>query len=200
MEAALVENIQRSDLNPIEKAQGFAEYLERYGMTEGELGQRLGIGRTTISNLVNLLKLPADVQEKVRSGELSTGHAKVLKGLADPERQQSLCKLVILRQLSVRELEEMVKQQEATPAEPKADAGEKPAVEKSNHVKGIEDELRSKLSVKTVAIKLKAKDKGQILLSFESNDDFRAAARGAAEVTVGANPWTVRPVVEYDAG
>src|SRR5205085_11939838 len=80
LEAALAENIQRTDLNPIEKAQGFKEYLERFGVTQEQLAQRLGLDRTTISNLVNLLELTSEVQEAVRLDQVSLGHAKALKG------------------------------------------------------------------------------------------------------------------------
>src|SRR5438445_8663258 len=81
LEAALVENIQRSDLNPIEKAQGFKEYLDRFGVKTEQLAERLGLDRTTISNLLGLLNLPAEVQDWVRVGQLTLGHAKVLKGV-----------------------------------------------------------------------------------------------------------------------
>src|SRR5262249_54301836 len=77
LEAALIENIHRADLNPIEKAQGFKEYLARFQMTHEQLAQRLGLGRTSITNLVALLELPAEVQDAVRVGQLSTGHAKL---------------------------------------------------------------------------------------------------------------------------
>src|SRR5579871_3456346 len=86
-EAALVENIQRSDLNPIEKAQGFKEYLDKFGLTQEQFAARLGLDRSSISNLVGLLNLPGEVQEAVRLGQITLGHAKVLKGVTEPERQ-----------------------------------------------------------------------------------------------------------------
>src|SRR5262249_13712418 len=101
LEAALVENIQRTDLNPIEKAQGFKDYLDRFQMTHEHLAARLGLARPTITNLVGLLELPAEVQNAVRVGQLTLGHAKILKGLTDPARQVSLCKEIIARGLSV---------------------------------------------------------------------------------------------------
>src|SRR5262245_54496745 len=116
LEAALVENIQRSDLNPIEKAQGFKDYLERFKMTQEQLAQRLGLDRTTISNLVNLLELPAEVQEAVRLGQISLGHAKVLKGITDRARQVSLCQEIIARGHSVRATEALAKTQKPEPA------------------------------------------------------------------------------------
>ena len=76
-----LENIQRADLNPIEKAHGFKDYLTRYGVTTEQLGVKLGIDRTSAcSNLVGLLNLPADVQDAVRHGQVSLGHAKILEG------------------------------------------------------------------------------------------------------------------------
>ena len=171
LEAALVENIQRSDLNAIEKAQGFKEYLDRFNMKQDQLAERLGMDRTTISNLLGLLNLPAEVQDWVRVGQLTLGHAKVLKGLHDPARVVALAKETIAKNLSVHALEHLTKQQKTEAA---AAAGSPPAkaeVEKTAHVQAIEDELRQKLSTR-VSIKLKGKDKGQIVLSFETNDDF----------------------------
>src|SRR5262245_54648696 len=111
LEAALAENIQRSDLNPIEKAQGFKDYLERFGMKQEQLAERLGLDRTTISNLLGLLNLAPEVQDWVRVGQLSQGHAKVLKGITEPDRQVALAKEAIARTLSVHALEAFAKQQ-----------------------------------------------------------------------------------------
>jgi ParB family chromosome partitioning protein len=181
LEAALVENIQRSDLNPIEKARGFKEYLTRYSMTHEQLAARLGLGRATITNLVALLDLPPQLQDSVRVGQLTTGHAKVLKGIADPERQVALGKEIIARGLSVHATEAYVKQLAAQKTEPadregadEGGGGGRPAPEKTTHVQGVEDELRQKLGMK-VEIRVKGKDRGQIVLAFESNDDFERA-------------------------
>jgi ParB family chromosome partitioning protein len=171
-EAALVENIQRSDLNPIEKAQGFKDYLDKFGLTQEQLGSKLGLDRTTISNLLGLLNLPAEVQDAVRLGQISLGHAKVLKGVADAERQVALCRETILKNHSVHALEMVVKQDRLGDAEePSEPAARREPAEKTAHVKSIEDDLRHRLAVK-VEIKVKAKDKGQIVIGFDSNDDF----------------------------
>ncbi|MEO2090010.1 MAG: ParB/RepB/Spo0J family partition protein [Gemmataceae bacterium] len=169
-EAALVENIQRSDLNAIEKAQGFKEYLERYGLSQEQLGRRLGIDRTSISNLVGLLNLPAEVQDAVRLGQLTLGHAKVIKGVADAERQIQLCREAIFKHLSVHALELLAKEAKAEVAEQKPGAM-RAAVEKTAHVQSLEDDLRQRLATR-VEIKVKAKDKGQIVIGFDSNDEF----------------------------
>jgi ParB family chromosome partitioning protein len=174
LEAALVENIHRTDLNPIEKAHGFKEYLDRFRITHEELARRLGVARPTISNLVGLLDLPAQIQDYVRVGQVTLSHAKVLRGVNDPQRQLALCTEILTRGLSAHGLEALLKEQKQAEqeaaleesAEPRA-----PAVEKTTHVKGLEDELRQKFAVK-VEIRLKAKDKGQIVIGFESNDDF----------------------------
>ncbi|OWK45434.1 ParB/RepB/Spo0J family partition protein [Fimbriiglobus ruber] len=174
-EAALVENVQRTDLNPIEKAHAFKDYLDRFGMTQEQLGTRLGLNRTTVSTFINLLNLHADVQNAVRLGQISLGHAKLLRG-ADPERQVALCKEVILKNLSVHGLEQHIKEQKAQEqaaaagrtAEPR-EAGEK--VEKTAHVMSLENEIRQRLAVK-FEIRVKNQDKGQIVIGFETNDDF----------------------------
>ncbi len=173
LEAALVENIQRADLNPLEKAEGFKDYLDRFDMTQEQLAQRLGLDRTTISNLVNLLDLAPAVQEAVRLQQISLGHAKVLKGVTDRTRQVTLCKEVIARGHSVRALESLVRGQ--VPSEPnkgsQARRSESTGVEKTAHIESLEDQLRQKLATR-VEIRLKEKDKGQIIIGFESNDDF----------------------------
>lgn len=174
LEAALAENIQRADLNPIEKAQGFKEYLDRFQVTQEELAGKLGMDRTSISNLVGLLDLAPEVQEAVRVKQITLGHAKVLKGVKDRERQVSLCKEVVARGHSVHATEALVKlpKPDADAAAPTGKTPAKPAAEKSAHVQGIEDELRQSLAVR-VEIKLREKDKGQLVLSFESDDDFQ---------------------------
>lgn len=167
-EAALIENIQRSDLNAIEKAHGFKDYLERFSMSHEQLGAKLGLDRTTISNLLGLLNLPADVQDAVRLGQITLGHAKVLKGVTGAERQQQMCKEIILRKLSVHALEQMMKEQRSDEkSEPKAAV----KVEKTAHVESLETSLKQRLATR-VEIRLKEKEKGSFVIAFENNDDF----------------------------
>lgn len=172
-EAALVENIQRSDLNPIEKAQGFKEYMDRFGVNAEQLGTKLGLDRSTVANHIGLLNLPAEVQDAVRLGQISMGHAKVLKGVASADKQQTLCKEIILRKLSVHALEQMMKDaKDDSRREPKVTPpAAEPKVEKTAHVESIERQLQQTLATR-VEIRLRAKEAGAFVIAFESNDDF----------------------------
>ncbi|MFO0877368.1 MAG: ParB/RepB/Spo0J family partition protein [Gemmataceae bacterium] len=171
-EAALVENIQRADLNPIEKAQGFKEYLDRYQITHEQLATRLGLARPTITNLVALLDLPVELQDAVRVGQLTLGHAKILKGINDPARQQAMAREIIARGLSVHATEAFIKQHATPEKEPESNGtGKSAPADKTAHVAGIEDELRQRLGLR-VEVRVKGKDKGQLVLTFETNDDF----------------------------
>ena len=172
-EASLVENIQRADLNPIEKAQGFRDYLDRYQMTQEQLAHRLGMDRSSVSNLVNLLHLPEEVQTAVRQNQITLGHAKVLKGLPNAQRQIELCKEVVMRGLSVKALELIVKQQKAEAEAKEAETALKdPAPSyKTAHVQTIETELRQRFATR-VEIKVRDKDRGQIVIAFDTNDEF----------------------------
>jgi ParB family chromosome partitioning protein len=171
LEAALIENIQRADLNPIEKAQGFKDYLERFKMSHEELAKRIGLARPTITNLVNLLELASEVQDAVRVNQISEAHAKLLKGVKDREQQVLWCKQIIARGLSVKAAEAFLREQRQEPAASPEAESKAPAEEKTTHVKGLEDELRQKLATQ-VEIRVRGKDRGQIVLRFESNDDF----------------------------
>jgi ParB family transcriptional regulator, chromosome partitioning protein len=168
-EAALVENIQRTDLNPIEKAEGFKDYIDRYQVTHEQMGQKLGIDRASVSNLVGLLNLPKDVQDSVRMGQISLGHAKILKGLSNKELASQLCKLVIVQGMSVQALDAHIKELKAAKDETSSTKPTK--AEKTAHVVSVENELRERLAVK-VEIKVKAQERGQIVIGFETNDDF----------------------------
>jgi ParB family chromosome partitioning protein len=167
LEAALAENIQRADLNPIEKAQGFQEYLQRFQMTHEDLASRLGLDRSTVTNLMRLLELPPEVQTAVRVGQISAGHARALLVITDSARQVSICKEVIARGHSVRTTEALVKEQ--APEEPETKSRSSPT--KTRHILAIEDDLRHRLATR-VAIRLKSKDRGQLVLSFENSAEF----------------------------
>jgi ParB family chromosome partitioning protein len=117
--------------------------------------------------------MPEEVQTAIRNGQLTLGHAKVLKGCFDQTHQVAFAKEAIMKNLSVNALEMLVKQHKLAPVP--SESAEPPVkrepVEKTAHVKGLEDDLRQRLAVK-IEIRVKAKDKGQIVIGFDSNDDF----------------------------
>ncbi len=171
-EAALVENIQRSDLNAIEKAISFKDYLAKYTVSHETLGQRLGLDRSSITNLVNLLVLAPEVQDCIRIGQITMGHAKVLKALNHDE-QCLLCREIIMKGLSVQALEQAIKSMRKVQTENAGPLQEKVVAvpEKTAHVSSMENELRQKLACR-VEIKVQAKEKGQIVIAFDTNDEF----------------------------
>ena len=170
-EAAIEENIKRQDLNVLEKAEAFRDYLERFGGTVEELGKQLSMNRSTVSNMMRLLELPELVQEAVREERISGGHARALLPLTT-DAQLELTRQIEEQKLSVRKTEEAVRRilktglVETPPAAPAAD---KP--KPSSHVISIQDALREKLAAK-IDIRLKKKESGQIVIYFGNNDDF----------------------------
>lgn len=176
-ELALVENLQRADLNAIEKASAFQRYIEQFHSTHEDLARQLGIDRSTVTNLLRLLDLPDAVQEMVAHKKLSGGHARALLSLDDPLAQLAAASDVVEQDLSVRQTEALVRERKKSvdqAAMPSADPPpSEPADEKTNHVRSIENELCQRLGMK-VAIHAKG-TKGQIVLHFSSNDDFERA-------------------------
>jgi ParB family chromosome partitioning protein len=105
---ALVENLQREDLNPIEVAKAYHRMMNEFGLTQDIIAQRVGCERSSIANTVRLLNLPSDVQQMIQSDQLSVGHAKVILGLPDPAEQLRIAQLVVTKALSVRETEKLL--------------------------------------------------------------------------------------------
>ncbi|MBI3836660.1 MAG: ParB/RepB/Spo0J family partition protein [Planctomycetia bacterium] len=176
-EVAIVENLQRKDLNPLEKALSFQQYLERYSCTQDELAGRLKIDRSTIANLIRLLELPEVIQQSIRSGNLSQGHARALLPLGDEREQLAFCKRIHAEALSVRATEELV--QEAihhADREPLSVIGAEPPRAKSSRrgrdqSAALEQELRTALGTK-VDLKQKTGGRGQIVIHFSTPEEF----------------------------
>lgn len=164
LEVALIENLQREDLDPIEKARSFKAFLGSTRLTQEQASQRLGLDRSTIANMVRLLELPDPVQVLVRSGQVAMGHARALLALADPKRQLALAARVVREGLSVRQVEAL-----AGPARPRRKAG-KPA-EKGAHVRDLEARLREALGTKVTVEEGSRPGTGRIVIEFFSHDD-----------------------------
>jgi ParB family chromosome partitioning protein len=176
-EVAIVENLQRKDLNPLEKAVSFQQYLERYACTQEELAGRLKIDRSTIANLIRLLELPEAIQQSIRSGTLSQGHARALLPLGDEHEQVTFARRIADEGLSVRATEELVQQAiHHADREPLAvvggDAPRTRAARRSGeHAAALEQELRTALGTK-VELRQRAAGRGQIVIHFASPEEF----------------------------
>lgn len=175
-EIAMVENLQREDLNALDKASAFRSYLDSYGGTQEELAGRLGLDRSTVSNLMRLLDSPPEVQDAVRNKKVTPGHARALLGLEDPAAQVSALARVIGEGLSVRQTEALVQTGEPSAAKVRIrkdgpEAGSTPAGGKAPHVLELEGSLRERFGT-SVAIRVKARDRGQIVIDFNSREEF----------------------------
>jgi len=162
---ALIENMQREDLNPIEEAEGLARMIENYGLTQEEVSKSVGKSRPYISNAVRLLRLPEKIKEFVSKGDLSGGHARTLAGLDSVEKQISLAEKCIRNALSVRELEELVR--EDGKESRKKRAAKRP---KNREVTHLEEELKAVLGTK-VNIQHGSR-KGKIEIEYYSREEL----------------------------
>ncbi|MDQ3441533.1 MAG: ParB/RepB/Spo0J family partition protein [Planctomycetota bacterium] len=161
---ALVENIQREDLNPLDRAQGYRTLLDQLGLTQAELSARLGEERSSIANFLRLLDLAEPVQTLVREGRLSAGHAKLLAGVSDTVEQERLAHLVVGQELSVRNLERLLTGAPA-PVAAKALPG-------SAHALDLEKSLARQLGMRVQLKEARKKGKGRLVIHYASLDQF----------------------------
>jgi ParB family chromosome partitioning protein len=164
-ELALVENLQRSDLNPIEEAEGYQRLIEEFKLTQEQISQRVGKERSTVANALRLLALPKDVKTMVADGSLSMGHARALLGVPRLPELQALAHQVAQQKLSVRDTEKLVQQRRTH----KKDAG-KPH-KQSPQVRSLVEELQRLLGTK-VRLTEKGQGKGTLEVDFFSYDDL----------------------------
>ncbi len=194
-EIAIVENLQRRDLDALEKAASFKQYLATWNCTQDELAKRLSVDRSTVANLIRLLELPPAVQQQLRSGAISMGHARALLPLGDEDEQMRLAERVVAEGLSVRaiegEVQEIIRREEAEDidagleaariaqqeghaaavAPPKRKPG-RPATRRSSEIVAVENQLRRALGVKVV-VHANGKGAGRIVIPFADLDEFQ---------------------------
>ena len=162
---ALVENIHREDLNPMERAAAYRALIEQLGLTQAELAKRLGEDRSTVTNFLRLLDLAEPVRTMILDGRLSLGHAKVLAGVSDILEQERLGKLVVSQGLSVRNLERLVQSPAApTPA--------KPTKQVSAHLHELEKSFARQLGMRVQIRSGTNKAKGRVVIHYASLDQF----------------------------
>jgi len=166
LEMALIENIQREDLNPIDLANGFKKLAEEFHFTQEEIAHRVGKDRSTITNIIRLLKLPIVVQDSLRKGEISIGHAKVLLSLDNDELIKQAWKKIIENNLSVRQTEKLITS--LLTNKPKETKPKKITVD--SNLRYFEQEIS-----KTIGTKVKIEDrnkKGKIIIEYYGKEDF----------------------------
>jgi len=173
---ALVENLQRANLNAIEEARGYKRLLEEFKLTQQQVADVVGKDRTTVTNLLRVLSLPDSIQRMVERGELTTGHARALLALPPAHSALDLAKRVVAEGLSVREVEQIVRQMSGLHSPPAAAATAKANRDKAAPpvdpaVKRLEDDLRRHLQT-DVRIQLSSAEKGKIEVNFYSNEDL----------------------------
>ena len=165
MLVAIIENMQREDLNPIEEAEGLNQMISSFGMTQEEVSKSVGKSRPYITNSLRLLKLPQEVRDMVSEGKLTTGHARAIAGIGDRERQIQLAEYVIKEELSVREVERLIKEQHSSKKKnPRRKA------EKSADVKRVEEDLKHIMGTK-VSLNQSGR-KGKIEIEYYSRDEL----------------------------
>jgi ParB family chromosome partitioning protein len=169
MEYALVENIQRVNLKPLEKAEGYAILSGKYDLSQEDIAKRVGKSRPAIANALRLLKLPPEIKSSLNSGKISTGHALAILGLRKSLQMMTLHQKVVREELSVRQTEALVKKYSESF---KNNLKVKIVAPKQSDVIHIENELISLLGTK-VAIKKNQKGKGKIQIEFYSENDFQ---------------------------
>ena len=169
VEIALIENIQREDLNPIEEAHAYERLIHEFNLTQDEVAERVSKSRTTVTNALRLLKLTEKVQQMLIDDMLSTGHVRALITIADPQLQYETAMYIFDKKLSVRETESYVKK--LLNKKPKEKTSEKEDPELSFLYKAIENRLKESLGTKTT-IKAKTKDSGKIEIEYYSQEDL----------------------------
>ena len=165
LEMALVENLQREDLNPVEEAESYRRLVEEHGYTQEQLADRLGRDRSTVANSLRLLKLPEPVQQALIAGAVSPGHARALLALDKPTQQREALRRILAQGLSVRSVEALVKTMQRPPS------SAKPHAPPSANVKDLEERLRRALKTQ-VRLVTTHKDKGRIEIPFSSLDEL----------------------------
>ena len=167
LELALVENVQRADLNPLEEAAAYAQLIDEFGLTQDQVGRRVGKSRVAITNKLRLLKASGAVQNALLNGAISEGHARALLGLERIEQQEALLRTVVRKELTVRQAEELVRRVTGESGQRKAKAPSP-----SPETRALEVEFRRALGTK-VSLK-RSGDSGRLVIYFYSDEELDA--------------------------
>lgn len=172
MEWALVENVQRADLNALEEAAAYAVLVQEFGMTQAEVAQRIGKSRSAVANTLRLLQLPERVQAAVINGEITAGHARPILALADAPTMEEALDIIVNQALNVRQTEELVKRMAArAPTDARPAEAPPPQMPDNAHLRYIEDRLRSSLGTR-VNLNRNPDGSGRLVIHFFNDDDL----------------------------
>lgn len=162
-EIALIENLQREDLNPMEEALGYKSLMDKFGLTQEKISERVGKSRSNVANMLRLLNLDADIQVMVQSGKISAGHARALLAIPEREKRIEAAKMIAEQGLTVRQAEELGK---ASPQKKKKSSAKKPA---TAEYPDVEKDLGERFGTK---VKITGKEKGKIEIEYYSIEDL----------------------------
>ena len=168
---ALVENLQRADLNPIEEAEGYSRLVAEFQLTQQEVAGVVGKDRSTVANALRLLNLPDAIRSMLQAGHLTVGHARALLSLPSERVMVDLAREVVARNLSVRDVERRVKQTAVPARQPNATSPATGGTARTAELKRLTDRLRRRLQT-DVVVQIDEKDRGQLRVSFYSADDL----------------------------
>jgi ParB family chromosome partitioning protein len=174
LEVAIIENIQRADLNPVEEAAGYRQLMDRFGHTQEKMAEALGKSRSHIANLLRLLNLPDEVLELLREGQLSAGHARALIPASDP---LALARKIVKDGLSVRATEALVKKEMAPERPARPTTGGKSEQEKDADTIALEGDLSAALGMKVAINHTPGQESGQMVLRYSSLDQLDELCR-----------------------
>jgi ParB family chromosome partitioning protein len=166
-EWALVENIHRVDLNPIERAKAYREYVDCFSLTQAEAAERLGEGRSVVANYLRLLDLPQEIKQMLAQGQLSMGHARAILALPTDDLRRKLANRAMAGRLSVREVERLVRKYLAGTGQAKPTVRSKPP-----HIVDLENKLAGELNTKVSIETRRNGQRGRIIIEFYSLDEF----------------------------
>jgi ParB family chromosome partitioning protein len=169
---ALVENLQRQDLNPIEEAEGYQRLIQEFSISQQDVARAVGKDRSTVANMLRLLGLPQSLRQMVRDGKLSFGHARALLGAGSERAMIALASDAVANGLSVREVERLVREQTPTPAgtRPRATLAP-PPLALNSALRDMQDRMRAYLQT-DVRVELSGPESGNLVIRFYSNDDL----------------------------
>jgi ParB family chromosome partitioning protein len=170
LELALIENLQRENLNAIEEAQGYAQLIGQFQLTQEEAAAKVGRSRVVVANALRLLKLPPELQAHVRDGRLSVGHAKVILGLSSADEQMLAAERVLKKSLNVRQTEELVSVLQNKPGEKTAGKNPSDPLLQDAHIAGLRDKLQERFGTK-VTVRYQ-KGRGAIEIKFFNDADL----------------------------